>query len=410
MTTTSSATSSDNRYYKNPFNDFNQGNSRDILDGNQVHRIFRDRLNNSIKDLLQRLDKNKKYWDVNDEYSIYTGVAGIAFLFYQHGKQFNDHISNKRAAELIERSIKGFHSKHRVAFLTGTAGPVALGAVFNHTQAKQEDATSMIKMLRHFSKYVLNDMDKVPNELLYGRAGYLFGLLFVNSTISPPPIDAELIKQVAAKIINSGRVYSEKNKSKSILMYEWHDKEYLGGAHGLSGILYVLLQAREYLNQDQLKVVESAIEDLGQFKFSSGNFPSSVGNKADKLVHWCHGAPSFAMLFSLASEIFKREDFYEIAVECGEVVWSRGLLKKGYGLCHGVAGNGYTFLYLYKQTKDIKYLYRACKFAEWCMDYGTHQSRTPDRPFSLFEGLAGTIYFLMDCQNPAEAKFPGYTG
>lgn len=36
--------------------------------------------------------------------------------------------------------------------------------------------------------------------------------------------------------------------------------------------------------------------------------------------------------------------------------------------------------------KDEKHLYRACKFAEWCFDYGSHQSRTPDRPFSLFEG------------------------
>jgi hypothetical protein len=25
-------------------------------------------------------------------------------------------------------------------------------------------------------------------------------------------------------------------------MYSWHDKEYIGGAHGLAGILYLLLQ------------------------------------------------------------------------------------------------------------------------------------------------------------------------
>lgn len=43
------------------------------------------------------------------------------------------------------------------------------------------------------------------------------------------------------------------------------------------------------------------------------------------------------------------------------MTWERGLLKKGYSICHGVAGNGYTFLYLFQQTKvhflkiDIKY-------------------------------------------------------
>lgn len=82
--------------------------------------------------------------------------------------------------------------------------------------------------------------------------------------------------------------------------------------------------------------------------------------------------------------------------------------------------------------QDVKYLYRACKFADWCMDYGTHRKKIPDRPFSLFEGillqiiinfyhlfqinniyiilgLAGTIYFLIDIQQPLSAKFPGYT-
>ena len=33
----------------------------------------------------------------------------------------------------------------------------------------------------------------------------------------------------------------------------------------------------------------------------------------------------------------------------------------GYGLCHGVAGNAYGFLALFKATKDVKYVYRAWK-------------------------------------------------
>lgn len=52
------------------------------------------------------------------------------------------------------------------------------------------------------------------------------------------------------------------------------------------------------------------------------------------------------------------------ALQCGEVVWHFGLLKKGYGLCHGAAGNAYTFLALYRQTQDPKHLYRACVVSE----------------------------------------------
>ena len=47
------------------------------------------------------------------------------------------------------------------------------------------------------------------------------------------------------------------------------------------------------------------------------------------------------------------------AKKCGEVTWHRGLLKKGYGLCHGVSGNAYSFLDLYRATNDKKYLHRA---------------------------------------------------
>ena len=42
-------------------------------------------------------------------------------------------------------------------------------------------------------------------------------------------------------------------------------------------------------------------------------------------------------------------DKYLVAARSGgELVWQRGLIKKGPGLCHGVAGNGYTFLHLYQ--------------------------------------------------------------
>lgn len=60
-------------------------------------------------------------------------------------------------------------------------------------------------------------------------------------------------------------------------------------------------------------------------------------------------------------QVFKEEKYLKEAAECAEVIWQRGLLRKGYGICHGTAGNGYAFLSLYKLTQEKKYLYRACK-------------------------------------------------
>lgn len=36
----------------------------------------------------------------------------------------------------------------------------------------------------------------LPSEYLYGRAGYIYSLLFVNKYIKPSPIDDGLIRQV----------------------------------------------------------------------------------------------------------------------------------------------------------------------------------------------------------------------
>lgn len=63
----------------------------------------------------------------------------------------------------------------------------------------------------------------------------------------------------------------------------------------------------------------------------------------------------------LTLQVFKEEHYLCDAQQCADVIWQYGLLKKGYGLCHGAAGNAYAFLALYNLTQDAKYLYRACK-------------------------------------------------
>lgn len=104
---------------------------------------------------------------------------------------------------------------------------------------------------------------------------------------------------------------------------------------------------------------------------------------------------------------WKDEKYLNSCIKCGELIWRKGLLKKGPGICHGVAGNGYAQLLLYRLTNDTKYLYRAHKFAEFLQtDTFKLQARTPDSPFSLFEGLAGTACFIVDLINPNNAEFP----
>uniref|UniRef100_A0A3Q2CUZ8 LanC lantibiotic synthetase component C-like 2 (bacterial) n=1 Tax=Cyprinodon variegatus TaxID=28743 RepID=A0A3Q2CUZ8_CYPVA len=266
-------------------------------------------------------------------------------------------------------------------------------------------------VLLQLQRSVLTPDAEMPDELLYGRAGYLYALLYVNKEVGADTVDNDTITKVVTAIVESGKNMSaeEKKTDRCPLLYEWHKKQYIGAAHGLAGIYYMLMQPGAMVPPIMLaELVRPSIDYVRHRRFRSGNFPSSLSNESDRLVHWCHGAPGVIHMLVMAYKVFKEEKYLKEAADCAEVIWQRGLLRKGYGICHGTAGNGYAFLTLYKLTQEKKYLYRACKFAEWCLDYGTHGCRIPDRPYSLFEGMAGTIHYLSEMANPEAASFPAF--
>ena len=180
-------------------------------------------------------------------------------------------------------------------------------------------------------------------------------------------------------------------------MYEWHGTQYVGPAHGVTGILHLLLQAKEYLPENALeRLVRDSIEVVVSWQMPGGNFPSSLpASGRDKLVHFCHGAPGVAQLFLKAYEIFDQPRYLEVARHCCECIWWRGLLKKGYGLCHGIAGNAVAFFRLHQLTGGEKWLEKGLLFADRCTRYDIRLcDPVPDDPFSLMNGLAGNILFL----------------
>ena len=112
-------------------------------------------------------------------------------------------------------------------------------------------------------------------------------------------------------------------------------------------------------------------------------------------------------LFAKAYLTWKDEAYLQACEKCAEVTWTKGLLKKGPGICHGVAGSGYVFLLLYRLTGDKKHLHRALQFAAFMEEKEFRkEARVPDRPYSLYEGLAGTACFLADLLQPEKAEFP----
>lgn len=99
-------------------------------------------------------------------------------------------------------------------------------------------------------------------------------------------------------MIKSGR---QLGKGRCPLMFEWHGKRYWGAAHGLAGILNVLMDMD--LKPDEAEHVKETLRYMLKNRFPSGNYPSSEGNETDRLVHWCHGAPGVALTLAKAAKV-----------------------------------------------------------------------------------------------------------
>ncbi|KAL5110766.1 LanC-like protein 2 [Taenia crassiceps] len=389
----------------------------------------RDKCTSAISELCKYMNSQIDCINWRD-LSIYTGVSGILFMglklqgdpelmedaeVYQFVQTVNEFITKaykRRSRSRLNERISVFTSDYTAPCLV-----IAL--------SKSTNASEAFIGYSRCAKYAKYEM---PDEALYGRVGYLAGSLALLD--NGHQIDEDDVYKIVGKVLHEGRSLSEKVVARPgmydelmkgmrkppdcpPLMFMWHEKFYLGAAHGFAGILHVLLRVHaklpNALPKDTLeKFVLPTVKWLARLQLSSGNWPSSLGSSIgkDRLVQWCHGAPGIVPLLLCAYELTGDKDYLKRAERGGEAIWERGLLTKGCGLCHGSAGSGYALLSLYQHTGNKKYLQRAGAVALWCTDYFKHAERKPDRPLSLFEGLAGAIAFLADMRHPETAEFP----
>lgn len=103
------------------------------------------------------------------------------------------------------------------------------------------------------------------------------------------------------------------------LMFEWYGEKYWGAAHGLAGIMHVLMDME--LKPDQLEDVKGTLRYMISNRFASGNYPASEEDrKRDVLVHWCHGAPGTALTLVKAAKVkFVVEEFISTRCLSGEI-------------------------------------------------------------------------------------------
>jgi hypothetical protein len=204
------------------------------------------------------------------------------------------------------------------------------------------------------------------------------------------------------------------------LLAEWrHDEEldawlwtqrsgeqevrYLGAAHGLVGNVRVLLRGGLLPPEARAEVERRAVQTLSRLAVvedGRANWPAVAGDalpvRGRIRVQWCHGAPG--VLTSTWDAALGADEWSQLLLAAGRLVWEAGPIRDAAGLCHGTAGNAYALLALWRRTGDELWLDRARAFGQHAAAQAEERATRLGRGWhSLFTGDEGVAVCLASC-------------
>ncbi|VDB83093.1 unnamed protein product [Peniophora sp. CBMAI 1063] len=387
--------------------------------------------------------------------TVYSGLAGISLLNH-HIAPFIPHLTSRQTAHsqlvsaLQSDPLQTPSRGSKVGFLDTSVGPATLVLYYQlchfTSPSSQQPPFSMkecawcARLLHDAANAATQDgegseMLEDGCELLYGRAGLLYALLLLKSAVptlnegspeSPNGLESlvELLrpltrtptlKLLVDDLIRRGRAGATRFSAESRLtegpglMWVWHGKRYLGAAHGVAGILDVILHCPESVLVTHSGVICNTVEHLLFLQDASGNWPSSASTmpvtipKSSDLVQWCHGSTG---MIPLLSSILQRSKALRLSSDLRSAIlssldraaaltYSRGLTRKGPGLCHGASSSACALLMLadcpaLAPEARQRHLWHGLHLAQCIAELQPRGAFADgDRPASLYEGLAG---------------------
>jgi hypothetical protein len=190
-------------------------------------------------------------------------------------------------------------------------------------------------------------------------------------------------------------------------------EQLLGAAHGFAGNAYPLLKGASLLDAGRREALYdrcvATLRATAKSEDDAVNWPIGMDaprpGRPSVLMQWCHGAPG--VVTGLSDFPPQRSPEMEgLLIGAGRAIWKAGPLLKGYGLCHGTAGNGYAFLKLHQRTGDLLWLERARSFAVHSI---AHRDRMRQQygqgRYTLWTGDPGLAVYLWHCLD-GSARLP----
>ena len=153
----------------------------------------------------------------------------------------------------------------------GDGGPWTLSILHSAAIGDKDGVIKYTKELVDIHHRVVCMKKKSEDEVLYGNAGYLYCLLLIRKEVPEAEISDEVIKKVSDVLVVHGTKLAQSIGPDPPLMYSFANTKYVGAAHGLAGIVYLLLCSAELrCNSETMDSLRACVDYLQRIKLPSG--------------------------------------------------------------------------------------------------------------------------------------------
>ena len=373
-----------------------------------IDAIVRDAINRYTPEALWPSHPQESF-SPDARWNLYVGAAGSIWAL--------NHLAGKAAAieqpdfstaltALIAPNRKWLYGEKAKndpfaahGFLTGDTGILLVQACLGDPEELAEQIGSIVDANR----------DNPAREFMWGSPGTMLASLWLYDCTGKQ-IWVDRFRRDAAILWKRLEFFDAARCHLWTQNLYGHEALHIGAVHGFAGNSFPVLRGWRFLSPDeQSRWAERLAESLRRtalWKDDCANWPQSVGKhrpgRTAMLVQHCHGAPGIVTCFAQ----FPDSTIDDLLIAGGEMTWCAGPLRKGPGLCHGTAGNGYAFLKLFGRTGDTIWLDRARAFAMHAVAQHVRDAEVYGQfRYTLWTGDLGLAIYLWNCINAAD-EFP----
>jgi hypothetical protein len=307
------------------------------------------------------------------------GIGSWAYIQYEASKNvLFDEVSMISARDAALQALNhsemfSSNSEQSISILTNSKlGAHALLAVSNNQLNQSFKGRLHLRILLK----IWRETSIANPDLWSGKAGALQGIFFLRRELASPEGATDLVISMAAGLLEA--------LNKPISGRE-------GMKHGRIGILYTLLG----LHQDEWKILEKEVPNAKQSinDIVSSNYLQSISSSD---ISWEYGITGQILLLSRAFQVFGSMDYLEKAHQLTKEILLPTLSLTSIsklGLADGVLGVAFALRYMGEALASEKLVKTVIR------QYNSDVAQGDYMNFSLFYGLGGLVFSLLDMAN-----------